>query len=307
MDASMDRIAAVGTAHPLQPPRAMAATRGHVPGGRCRARSGTAPGAGRVDSPLGRRRHGHRREGRAHGRCARTDRRPGQPGPAGAQGPLRMAGERVAGPADHPPDPAARAPRGMRLGHRHGADRRPFARVAGRPRPRLPRLLHERPAVPGGVLHPRRAGPRRDRHQPPRRQHPPVHGHRGRGPEGILRLRRPARLLRRHRPRRRHRPVRPQHRRDPARAVDARPRPAGRQRPAPSAVRRPTAHAGRPPCRGAPGSAPRNERHPAQRPPARDHPHGPGRPRLRHGAHGRLRGTVTAGGALYARVGRRDL
>lgn len=37
--------------------------------------------------------------------------------------------------------------------------------------------------------------PRRRPHQPPRRQHPAVHGHRRRGPQGELRLRRPARLV----------------------------------------------------------------------------------------------------------------
>lgn len=49
--------------------------------------------------------------------------------------------------------------------------------------PGLYRLLHHRPVVPGGVLHPRghRAG--RARHQPSGRQHPSVHSHRRRGPQ----------------------------------------------------------------------------------------------------------------------------
>ena len=73
---------------------------------------------------------------------------------------------------------------------------------------------------------------RRHRHQPRRRQHPAVHGHRRRGAQGVVRLRRPARLLHRRRPRRRHRALRAQRGRDPDRAVDAHPRPAGRAEPA---------------------------------------------------------------------------
>ena len=65
------------------------------------------------------------------------------------------------------------------------------------------RLLHQRPAVPRGVLHPRRHRQGRHRHAAHGRQHPAVHGHRGRRAEGELRDGRPARVVHRRRPLRR--------------------------------------------------------------------------------------------------------
>ena len=143
-------------------------------------------------------------------------------GRLGPQGPVRLAGQRLAGPAD----PAARAPprRAGRdgLGHRDGPRRAAQPGAAGGARTQRDRLLHHGSAVPRGVLHARGDGARRHRHQPRRRQHPPVHRDRRRRAQGVVRLRRAARLVHRHRPRRRDRPVRAQHGRDPDGAVDAR-------------------------------------------------------------------------------------
>ena len=57
-------------------------------------------GAVRVDPALQRRRTGHRRQGRADRRRPGPRGRPGQPRPAGSQGPVRLAGQQLAGPAD---------------------------------------------------------------------------------------------------------------------------------------------------------------------------------------------------------------
>ena len=89
------------------------------------------------------------------------------------------------------------------LGHRDVADRRTQPRAARRIGPAVSRLLHHRAAVPGGVLRAVGARQGRYRHPPHGRQHPAVHGDRGRGDEGELRLRRPAGQLRRPRPLRR--------------------------------------------------------------------------------------------------------
>ncbi|MDQ0840746.1 hypothetical protein QFZ68_000426 [Streptomyces sp. V1I6] len=264
-------------------------------------------GADGLDSALRRGRHGHRRQGRSHGRCAGKGGRPGQPGQAGAQGPLRLAGERLARPADEAADPSGRTAGGDRLADSDGPGRRPLPRAAGGTGPGLHRFLHHRPAVPGGVLHPRGPRPGRHRDEPPRRQHPPVHLHRRGGPQGVLRLRRTTGQLRRHRPRRRDRPVRAQPRRDPAGAVDARPGPAGGGRPAAARLRRSAAHPGGTPRHGASGAARRHQRGAPQRAAARDDPSRPGGPRVHRGAHGRLRGTRRPRQGLHRRVGGRRL
>ena len=52
-----------------------------------------------------RRRLGHRRQGRPDRRRPRAGRGPGEPRPARSQGPVRLAGEQLAGPADPPAGP----------------------------------------------------------------------------------------------------------------------------------------------------------------------------------------------------------
>ena len=103
--------------------------------------------------------------------------------------------------------------RGGELGRGDGPDRRA---VEGDHRERYTgrrdRLLHHGPALPRGVLHARRDRQGGPRHAAHGRQHPALHGDRGGGAEGDVRLRRPARLLRRPRHDRRHPPRRPQHR-----------------------------------------------------------------------------------------------
>ena len=97
---------------------------------------------------------------------------------------------------------------------------------------RRARLLHERPALPRGLLHARAHRPRRDRHEPPRRQHAALHGDRRAVAEGDVRLRRPAGRGPRHRVLRHDPARRDQHGRDADGALDARARPAARPRPA---------------------------------------------------------------------------
>ena len=155
----------------------------------------------------------------------------------------RQTGRR---PADYAADPREGRTRRDRLGRRHGSHRGAQPRPARTKGARLDRLLHLAAAVPRGVLHPGRHRARRPSAQPPRRQHPPMHRHRGGGAEGDLWLRRPTRFLHLHRPRRRDRAVRSQRRRDPGRAVGPHPRPARRPDAARAAVRRPAADAGRP-------------------------------------------------------------
>ena len=175
------------------------------------------------------------RDGRIVGR-ARPGARPGEPRPARSQGPVRLAGERLARPAHATARPRGRPAGRDRLGHRDGPDRRALEGAARRARRLGPdRLLHQRPAVPRGVLHARRDRQGRHRHAAHGRQHPAVHRHRGGGAEGVVRHRRPARLVHRRRPLRRDRAVRPQRRRDPDRAVDADARPAARRRSAAAA------------------------------------------------------------------------
>ena len=162
---------------------------------------------------------------------------PGQPRPARPEGPLRLAGQPLARPADPAADPPGRRARRDRLGHRDGRRRRPHRRscwTSRGPAPSAstpPASCSSRSTTRSALI--AHGG---HRHQPRRRQHPAVHGHRRRGAQGVLRLRRPARLLHRHRPRRRHRALRPQRGRDPDGAVDAHPRPAGRRRTRPQLI-----------------------------------------------------------------------
>ena len=132
------------------------------------------------------------RDGRIVGVRGRGE-RPRQPRSARPEGPVRLAGEQRGGPAAA----SARAPRRRaargELGRGDGSRRRALAGAARDEGQRRARLLHERPAVHRGLLH---AGARRarwDRHEPPRRQHAPLHGDGGAGVEGDVRLRRPAR------------------------------------------------------------------------------------------------------------------
>jgi anaerobic selenocysteine-containing dehydrogenase len=60
-----------------------------------------------------------------------------------------------------------------------------------------PSAIGQRPAVPGGVLHPRTDRPRRPGHQPPGRQHPVVHGDSRGCTEGVVHERRTAGLVHR--------------------------------------------------------------------------------------------------------------
>ena len=121
----------------------------------------------------------------------------GQPRAARPEGPLRVAPWATsARPADHP----AR-PRGRRAASRPTWDEA-MARIVAKSRDApasararsAHRLLHQRPAVPRGVLHAGRHRQGRPRHPAHGRQHPALHRHRRRGAEGVVRLRRPARL-----------------------------------------------------------------------------------------------------------------
>ena len=131
---------------------------------------------------------------------------------------------------------------------------------------RRDRLLHERPALPRGVLHARRHRQGGDRDAAHGRQHPPLHRDRRGGAEGDLRRRRPARLVRRHRHHRRHPPRRPQRRRAADRALDAHPRPPPRPEPAQAHRDRPQAHGDGQGGRRPPRPARRHERRRAERP-----------------------------------------
>ncbi|MDH6437707.1 hypothetical protein M2158_006248 [Streptomyces sp. SAI-144] len=147
-------------------PRGLAVQGGLVSHGGRGARCGAEVGGGGVAPALGRGRHGHRRRRRPYGGRAGTGGGPRQPGQARAQGPVRVAGERLVGPADQAARTARRASRGDGLGHRDGAGGRPHPCAARRARARLDRLLHQRATVPGGVLHARGAGPGGYRHEP---------------------------------------------------------------------------------------------------------------------------------------------
>jgi hypothetical protein len=240
-------------------------------------------------------------QGGAARRRARSRRGPGQPRPLGAQGPVRLAGHGVARSAHAATRARERRPASRRLGGGHGRDSRPLSGAPGRKRPRLHRLLHERPALPRGVLHAGRDRSSRDRHEPCGRQHPPVHRDGERGPEADLRLRRAARLLQRRRPLRHVVPGRPQRGGDPARPLDADARP--RARPGPAAARRGRSAPHRPRRRGrrpSRGQA-RGEPRAAERATARADRERPDRPRLDRRPYRRVRRARAGRGALYAR------
>ena len=156
------------------------------------------------------------------------------------------------------------------------------------------RLLHERPALPRGVLHARgdREGGHRDATHG--RQHASLHGDRRGGAQGELRQRRPARQLCGRGPLRRHRAPRPQRRRDTGRAVDAHARSPARSRSARARGGRSPRHPPGARGRRPPGAAPRHQ----PRPPQRAHPRGP---RTRLGGRG-VRPVLDAGASRSSAV-----
>lgn len=253
----------LGRPHAARAGRALAgpggpASRGGRDGG------GRRPlGAVRVRAVQQRLRLRHRRVRRPHGGGAGAGDRRGEPRPAGPEGPLRVLAVATAGPAHAAAGPGGRPAGRDRLGHRDGADRGALPQPAGGDRPALARLLHQRPAVRRGVLHPRRHREGRPRHPAHGRQHPAVHGHGRRRTEGELRLRRAAGQLHRRRALRRDLPVRAQHGRDADGAVGAGARPGARRRPAADRRRGPAPDGGRPgrgrDRRGAPRSAARHQ------------------------------------------------
>jgi hypothetical protein len=295
--------------HPdaLRTRRAVARARRHPPRRRAGRRGRRRLGADRRGPALERRRHGDRGQGRPHRRGPRPRGRPRQPRQARPEGPLRLAGQPRRGPADHAAGARERPAGAVHVGRRDDPDRRPQQGTARRPGPERARLLHQRPAVRRGVLHARRDRARRHRHQPPRRQHPALHGDRRGRAEGVLRLRRTARLLHRRGPRRRHRALRPQRRRDPVGALDADARPARRTQPARPAVRRPQGDRGREGGDGPPGAAARYERRAHERAAARDPRARLGRPGVRRPQHRRVRRPGEGGRGLPAGAGRVDL
>ena len=113
------------------------------------------------------------------------------------------------------------------------------------------RLLHQRAAVPRGVLHARRHRKGGHRHAAHGRQHAVVHGDVGRRIEGEFRHRRAAWFIHRCRSLRRPRAVGAQLRRDAGGAVDAHARSTPRTEPAGAAGGRPARDPGR---RGRPTS-----------------------------------------------------
>ena len=145
---------------------------------------------------LQRRRARHRGQGRAHRRRAREGRRSRQSRPRRPQGSLRLAGQQLRRSPHPSADPRGRRARRDRLGHGDGAHRRALAGAArGRWRLGALRLLHERPALPRGVLHARgdrQGGPRHAAHG---RQHAALHRDRRGGAQGELRHRRATGLL----------------------------------------------------------------------------------------------------------------
>ena len=143
------------------------------------------------------------------------------------------------------------------------------AGAARRSGPQRSWFLHDRPALPRGVLHARARRTWWHPDQPRRRQHPTLHGHRCGGPQGVLRIRRPAGLLHRRRPRRRDSPLRTQRRRDPDSAVDAHSRSPRGRRPAGDPLHRPPADASGPGSHRPPGAAAGHERRTHERAVAR--------------------------------------
>ncbi|CAA9230113.1 MAG: Assimilatory nitrate reductase large subunit, partial [uncultured Corynebacteriales bacterium] len=302
----------VGYPHAVRPGAAVAGPGGPAAGrGRGRGRRGPVGAVG-VRALQQRLRVRHRRPGRPDGR------RPGpggghrQPRPARAEGTVRqLAGDGRPGPADPAAGARGRRAGRVRLGHRDGPGRRAQPGAAGRARSALARLLHLRAAVPGGVLRARGHREGRDRHPAHGRQHAAVHGDRGGGDEGELRLRRAARQLRRHRRVRRDRPLRAQHARDADRAVGAGAGPDRRARPAQGRVRRPAGDRGGPARRRAPRRPQRDQPGADERAGAGAAAPRLGRRRVRRRAHprpgraARGRGAVDAGGGGRGVRGRR--
>ena len=92
--------------------------------------------------------------GWSDGRRPRARARPGQPRQARAEGPPGLAGT-AARPAGAAPGPARWSAGRGRLGRGDGPRRGPVPRASRHDRAAVPRLLHQRPAHAGGVLHPR--------------------------------------------------------------------------------------------------------------------------------------------------------
>ncbi len=149
--------------------------------------------------------------------------------------------------------------------------------------------------------------PRRDRHQPPRRQHAPLHRDRRAVAEGDVRLRRPAAgsydidVVRHDSPRRH------QHRRDADRPLDARARPATRARSAALVVIDPRETASAREADVHLAIAPRDERRHPERSRASADRERLDRPRVRRLAHDRVRLARAHRRLVHAGAGRRDL
>jgi hypothetical protein len=114
--------------------------------------------------------------------------RSGEPGAARTQGSVReLPGRGQRCPPDPAADPSRRTPGAGELGRGHGHARRPQSPAAGDGWAAVPRLLHQRAAVPPRVLG--AGGHRQGRYRHAAgRQHPAVHGHcRGRA-QGNVRL-----------------------------------------------------------------------------------------------------------------------
>ena len=190
-------------------------------------------GAVRVPVVQQRLRLRHRRQGRPDGRGARSRRdvvNHGRLGPKGLYGstPWASSPDRLTRPLVREGGRLVETDWDTAMGRIVEASKRLLAEE----RPADARLLHQRPAVPRGVLHPRDDRQSRPRHTAHGRQHPAVHGDQRRGDEGVVRRRRPARQLHRHRALRRDLPLRPQHGRDPDGALVPHPGPHPRRRPA---------------------------------------------------------------------------
>ena len=229
---------ALGGAHAVRRRCVLARAR-RRPSGRRRlggGRRGVGPLGLRAEQQ--RRRDGHRRRRREDRGRPRARRRPGQPRAARPQGPVRVEGDGVPRPPHPPAGPPRRGARAGDLGRGDGPGGGALAGAARRAR-RLGavRLLHQRPALPGGVLHARRDREGGHRDAAHGRQHPPVHGDRRRRAEGELRHRRTAGLLHGRGPLRRDRAVGPQRGGDPDGPLVADARSAPRARPAADAGR----------------------------------------------------------------------
>ena len=161
----------------------------------------------------------------------------------GRLGPKGLYGWQANNSADRLLHPLVRRDGELRRGELGRGDepgRRALRRAARDEGRRRARVLHERTALPRGLLHAGARRPRRDRDEPPRRQHAPLHGDRGAVVEGDVRLRRPAERRPRHRVLRHDPARRDQHGRDADGPLDARARPTARPRSAALDRDRPT-------------------------------------------------------------------